>query len=81
MSQFFALDTLMFLLAIPEDVLLSVLSLTGCFICPNYSRILMYCTASTVLRKSYSLSASSAELITAFITLDRTCICPLDCFP
>ena len=72
MSHFFALDTLIFLLAIPDAVLLSVLSLTGCCICPNSSRVLMYCTASPVLRKSYSLSASTAEIITAFINLDRT---------
>ena len=72
MSHFFALDTLIFLLAIPEAVLLSVLSLTGCFICPNYSRVLMYCKASPAFRKSDSLSASADELITAFITLDRT---------
>ena len=71
MSHFFALDTLIFLLEIPEAVLLSVLSLTGCCICPNSSRILMYCTDSPALRKSDSLSASAAQLITAFITLTR----------
>ena len=72
MSHFFALDTLIVLLAIPEALLFSVLSLTGCCICPNSSRVLMYCTAYPALRKSDSLSASAAELITAFITLDRT---------
>ena len=81
MSHFFALDTLIVLLAIPEAVLLSVMSLTGCCICPNSYRVLMYCTASPELRKSDSLSAYSAELITAFITLDRTYIGPLNIFP
>ena len=32
----------------------------------------MYCRDSPALRKSDSLYASAAELITAFITLDRT---------
>ena len=72
MYQFFALDTLIMLLAIPEAVLLSYLSLTGCCICPNSSWVLMYCTASPALRKSDSLYDSAAELITAFITLART---------
>ena len=72
MSHLFSLDTLIVLLEIPEAVLLSVLSLTGCCICPNYSRVLMYCTASPALRNSDSLYASAAELITAFITLART---------
>ena len=71
-SHFFALDILIFLLAIPEAGLLSFMSMTGCCICPNSSKVLMYCTASPALRKSYSLSASAAELITAFITLART---------
>ena len=72
MSHFFDLDNLIVLLAIPEPVLLSVLSLTGCCICTSYSRVFMYCTSSSALRKSDSLSASAAELVTAFITLART---------
>ena len=72
MSQFFALDTLIALLEIPEAVLLSVLSLTGCCIFPNSSRVLMYYTAYPALRKSDSLYASAADLLTAFITLART---------
>ena len=71
-SHFFALDTLMFLLEIPEALLLSVLSMNECCICPNSSRVLMYCTASPVFRKSDSLSNYAADLITAFITLART---------
>ena len=72
MSYFFALDTLIVLLVIPEAVLLSVLSLTGCCIFPNSSRLFMHCTASPALRKSDSLSDYAAEIITAFITLART---------
>ena len=78
MSHFFALDILIVLLKIPESVLLSVVSLTGCCICPNSSRVFMYCTASPALRKSDSLYDSDAELITDFITLARTYIGPLN---
>ena len=72
MSHFFDLDTLIVLLEITEAVLLSVLSMTGCCICPNSYRVLMYCTASPALRNIDPLYASAAELITAFITLART---------